>query len=158
MKEYEKLDKEIFGICRKAETKCRVTVSGRYEWSPASGNAIKTLSYWRARKKYQTHTNAVVKKLGEVTGIIYEHHTDAYIQQRIEQCRSELRTIQDNDAQHRRDHLEALASKYARENNISKETAISELISHESVRVTFSLLRDHENSTKRTIEESLDSI
>ena len=48
---YKILDEEIYHICRKAERKCKKTVSGTYTWSPKLVQAIKTLSYWRARKK-----------------------------------------------------------------------------------------------------------
>ncbi len=141
MKTYEILDGEIFHICKKAERGCTKTYSGRYQWSPRLVNAIKTLAYWKARLKYNT-VNKLIQKLGMESGVSYDHQSDNDIRKNILQSRESLREIQSKDIQHRRDHLEAIANTYAVENNVSKANAISELISHESIRSTFSLLKE----------------
>ena len=82
MREYNRLDKEIYNICCNAEKRCRTTVSGTLPWSPKLVNAIKNLLYWRARKKYGPE-NRVVTKLGEETSISYEYHTEDKIQEKI---------------------------------------------------------------------------
>ena len=45
MHQYEALDKEVFGICQKAECKCRPSWAGKYDWSPNLARAIKELQY-----------------------------------------------------------------------------------------------------------------
>ncbi len=141
MKKYEQLDKEIFQICIKAEKKCKAATRGKSAWSPRLAAAIKKISYWRARVKYQSENN-VVKKLGEETGIIYETISLDDAIRNIAKSREELEEIQKSSIKHRKDFLELCAEQYATENNISKANAVRELISHESVRTSFALLKD----------------
>ena len=142
MKTYEKLDKEIFHLCRKAEIRCRATVSGKYQWSPILAKAIKTLAYWRARKRYGVNYNGVVKKLEGELGLHFEFKTESEIQMMIQESKVNLQRIQQNDVKYRQEHLESIARKYSNENNVSQATAVSELLSHESLRTTFSLLKE----------------
>jgi len=141
MKKYEKLDKEIFHICRKAEQLCRPNVSGRHKWSPKLVLAIKTLSYWRARRKYGQN-NAVVQHLGKEAKIEYEYQSNAEIISHIDNSRENLTIIQQESIKHRQQHLQDLADKYAKENNISRSTAVTELMSQESAKSMFALLRE----------------
>ena len=145
---YDKLDKEIFHICRKAEAKCRTMKGGKYEWSPALAKAIKTLTYWRARKKYANH-NRLIENLGNELEIPCEYQNEDKIQQMINISRENLQKIQEQSIEYRRKFLEDRANKYAQENNMSKANAISELISHESVRSTFQFLREKLKKGKR---------
>ena len=147
MKKYEQIDKEIFQICIKAEKKCKAANRGKAAWSPRLAAAIKKISYWRARVKYQSE-NKVVKKLGDETGIIYETISLDEAIRNIAKSREELEDIQKSSIKHRKDFLELCAEQYATENNISKANAVRELISHESVRTTFALLKDKISSTR----------
>ena len=142
MRTYDILDREIFYICLKAEKKCRVKASGKYMWSPALSEAIKTLSYWKARKKYGLQDNGIIKKLSEELGIHIDPKTEDEIQAHINESRDKLNCIQKDNVRYRQQHLEELANRYAKENNLQKATAISELITHESVRLTFGILRE----------------
>ena len=141
MKLYEKLDTEIFHLCRKAERKCQSTRGGRYEWSPTLAKAIKTLTYWKARKKYAVH-NRLIENLGNELEISFDFQTEDEIQHMINISRENLSKVQDKAIEHRKKFFEVKANNYAQENNLSKAKAISELISHESARSTFHLLRD----------------
>ncbi len=67
---YEEIDREVFGICLKAEKKCKAAWAGNYEWSPQLVTAIKRLRYWRHRVKKEEET-AIVKKLGKELNIKY---------------------------------------------------------------------------------------
>ena len=149
MTKYDTLDREIFHICRKAEKECRVTVNGRYQWSPALASAIKTLTYWKARKKYGYNATGIVKKLSQELNIQIDPKTDDEIQRHINESREKLIQIQTDAVRYRQDHLEELANQYAKENNLHKANAISELISHESVRKTFGILREKLKPTNR---------
>ena len=137
---YEKLDTEIYHICKTAEKKCRKTVSGNYDWSPKLASAIKQLAYWRARKRHKNNTS-VIKKLGKETGISYSWQSQEEIDNQINISRELLKNVQESAIIHRKKHLNDLAEKYARENKIAKSKAIQELIAHESIRSTFGLLR-----------------
>ena len=141
MKRYESLDREIYSICRKAEKECRATHSGKADWSPSLDSAIKQLSYWRARLRYKQE-NMVIQKLGIETGIQYERMDDNEIKIRVKQCRENLDKVQKNSVQIRQKHLESRAEQYAKDNNLSHENAVRELLSHESIKTTFLLLRD----------------
>ena len=147
MKIYGKLDNEIFHLYRKAEKRCRKTVSGKYQWSPALAKAIEILAYWKARKRYGSDRNGVIKKLEIDTGLTFEFQTEDEIHMKIQESKQNLKSIQQNDVQHRREYLEDMATKYSNENNVSQATAVSELISHESLRTTFSLLRERMKSS-----------
>ena len=52
-----------------------------------------------------------------------------------------LRNVQKVDKANRIEYLNSLAQKYAQDNNISKEIAIRELMSHEETRKLFRTLR-----------------
>ena len=70
MKHYEALDKEVLGICKKAEHGCRPTWSGNYEWSPKLVQAIKQIRYWRHRLKQNSET-VIIQKMGQELNIPY---------------------------------------------------------------------------------------
>jgi len=141
MKNYEKLDKEIYDICRKVEDRCRAAICGPYQWSPKLSAAIHQLSYWRARLKHPTENN-LIQHLGEKAGEQFEFRSIAEIHDKINQCRAALRDIQQDSVKHRQQHLADVAEVYATENNLSKATAVRELISHESTRRMYAILKE----------------
>ena len=61
MQQYEAIDKEVFGICKKAERKCKPTKAGKYEWSPTLARAIKQLRYWRQQLRCKEETITITK-------------------------------------------------------------------------------------------------
>ena len=142
MNQYEALDKEVLGICKKAEHGCRPTWSGNYDWSPKLVHAIKQIRYWRHRLRQNSET-ALIRNLGEELNIQYTDLTYVDIQQRVNASKKELRDVQQNSRRHRQDHLEELAQKYAAQNNMTQYQAVTELLSHEDVRSTFHTLRTH---------------
>ena len=80
-------------------------------------------------------------QLGKVTGISYQVYSKEEIIKFIKESRDQLKKVQEQAVEHRKQHLHSLADKYAKENNLSQATVIQELISHESVRTTFEILR-----------------
>ena len=141
MRKYNNLDAEIFAICRKAERQCRPTVCGHYQWSPQLTKAIKEMAYWRARAKYKDR-NRLIKKLSDDIGIKYVLMSRAEIQANLYRCRAQLKQVQSQSIKHRQQHLEELAATYASANNISKLTAIKELLVHESTKRMFSIMKE----------------
>ena len=140
-KRYEKLDKEIFDICRTAEDRCRKSVSGNYHWSPALAKAINNLTYWRSRKKFPDENN-LITHLGKKADIQYQILTHDDIQSNINQSMAALKEVQKNSLKHRQQHLEDLADAYASENNLTKANAIKVLLSHESTKRMYSIMRE----------------
>ena len=140
-RKYEILDKEIFDICRKAERNCRPTRSGTKAWSPTLARAIKQVAYWRARKKYPVQ-NALINKLGQEIDVQYEDLSTNNIEHNLQQSRQELHRVQEQSIHYRKEHLHKLAERYATENNLSNQKAVQELLLHESVKATFSVLKE----------------
>ena len=149
MKKYEKIDREVFTICQSAEKSCKPTVSGHYQWSPVLARAIKELAYWRARHKYMQENSTIIK-LGEELGIEYEEKPLEEIHLQLRHSREHLQHIQSDSITFRQQHLESLADLYAANNNISRMNAVKELLSHESQRRMFSMLRQRLNRQSRS--------
>ena len=154
MDQYEKIDREVIGICKKAEAKCKPSWAGTYEWSPALATAIKTLSYWRHRLKTNTES-VVVRKMGKQLQIPYVALSQCTIHQMINKSKNKLREVQENAREYRKSHLEALAVQYANQNNMAPQRAITELIAHEESRGMFCTLRQH---LRPTVYSSLSTL
>ena len=140
MRQYEALDKEVFGICSKAEQKCKPTIAGRYEWSPTLVQAIKQLRYWRQRLRHN-HSTPLIEKLGTELQIKYIKLAREIIQQHVECSKAYLKEVQTEARKYRQDHLEEVAQQYAEQHQMSKQQAIIELISHEETRNLFKNLQ-----------------
>ena len=149
MRQYEAIDKEVLGICQKAERKCRPAWAGKHEWSPSLARAIKELQYWRYRLKEKDET-VVTKNLGKELNIKYTPLSQFVIHMMINKGRATLTEIQNNAKQHRKDHLDLVAQNYAAQNNLSKNQAILELVSHEESRNTFRSLRQRLKPSSRS--------
>jgi len=149
MRKYEAIDKEVLGICRKAERNCKPTWAGRYEWSPKLATAIKNLRYWHYRLKHGSET-ILIKKMGIDLQIKYEILSPAELKNRIERSRAELAEVTTNARKYRQDHLEQVAEQYASQNNLTQQQAVLELLSHEQSKETFNILKRRINPTSRS--------
>ena len=98
------------------------------------------MSPWRHRLKNDTET-PIIQHIGNELGIKYTPLSKFMIHQMINDSKTNLKRIQKNARVLRQEHLEALATEYGLQNNVSKQTAITELISHEETRETFKVLR-----------------
>lgn len=138
--QYEQIDAEVFGICKKAEKICQPSWAGKYEWSPKLSKAIKQINYWQHRLRYEQETN-VIKKLGSDLEIPYVELSECTIHQMLNDSKKALREVQEKSRKYRQDHLETLARQYATQNRVSTQTAILELLAHEDARHTFRSLK-----------------
>ena len=138
---YEQLDTAIHGICTKAEKRCRPTIAGKYEWSPKLAYGIKELMYWRKRLYSNGQTLPIVN-MGKELQIKYDDLSQSEIQKKIKESRNKLNDIQTNEIKIRQEHLQDLATNYAKQNNVSRNNAINELMAHEGVRGTFATLKE----------------
>lgn len=137
---YNKLDREVYGICQKAEKYCRPAWAGKYAWSPALAKAIKTVNYWRYRWKRPDEMIGIQQR-GKELGILYTPLSSVTIHQLLNESKKNLRDIQNNARETRKNHLEELANQYALQNNLSPQRAVMELLSHEETRGMFRMLR-----------------
>ncbi len=149
MQQYDLLDREVFGICQKAEKKCKPAWAGKFEWSPKLAKTINHLRYWRLRVNKDRETTQI-KRLGEVLSIPYTQMSKCVKQQMVNIYRAQLTEVQKNDRQHRKDHLTEVAEKYAEQNQLSTQQAIIELLTHEDARSTFRILRQRLKPSNRS--------
>ncbi len=133
--------------------------AGQYDWSLDLARAIKQLTYWRYRLRYQTHTLGMIK-LEEELDIKYTELSHQTIHQFINDSKVKLKEIQQKAQSSRKAHLEACAQQYANQHNMSVQQAITDLIAHEEVRGTFKLLsrnlRNMERNQLSTLWEATD--
>ncbi len=159
MRQYNKLDAEVFGICTKAEKRCKAAWAGKYEWSPTLVEAITHLRYWRNRLR-QKGEMAIIQKLGQQLNIQYIELSHFVIQQMINISQQRLKDVQKEARLHRQNHLEIIAQKYADQNNLSKNQAILELLSHKETRNTFQTIKQsvkpHNHSQLKALWVSMD--
>ena len=130
MTHYESLDSEVHGICSKAERKCKPKWAGHYEWSPDLAHAITQVSYWRLQLKHKEET-AVIQKMGKELDVPFVSLPKDLLYSNLQSSKARLRKVQENARQYRQDHLKDLAQKYAEQNNVSTQTAITEIMAHE---------------------------
>ncbi len=149
MNAYETLDREVYGICMKAEKKSRAEWAGQFDWSPALVQAIKTLTYWRYRLRNSNRT-ALTRNLETELGIPYVPVSKCTIHQFINDSKLKLKEIQTNSRKYRQDHLVACAQQYANQHSLSVQQAVNELIAHEEARGTFKLLSSSLKRVGRT--------
>ena len=140
MTQYERLEKDIHGIRWKAERHYRTTPTGSYEWSPKLANAIKKINYWRQRL-HQDKETPVIRKLGADINIQYTPLSKQTIHQMINDSKKNLSSIQQDARRIRKDHLIKLADNYSKENNVTQQTAINELLEQEDIRQTFKTVK-----------------
>lgn len=144
MKLYEAIDRDVHRLCTNAEQSIGHKGPVRYVWSPELDDAMKTIRYWSTRKKYLTDmvkTENLVAN-GLVSGFIDDKHKSVDdIVSEIQLAYSVLHKVQAKDGEKRQEFLSRLADKYAQDNNISKEKAIRELMSHEEVKELFRTIR-----------------
>ena len=141
MRRYNQIDKEVLGICQKAEKQCRRDWAGQYEWSPALATAIQRINYWRHRLKHEGETE-VSTKMEKDLNLEYTPMTKQCLYQKLDKSRKELREIRKKARENRQEHLEKLAEQYAMQHNLSHQQAIIEILAHEDSRETYRLLRN----------------
>jgi len=148
MLQYNKLDREIHGICTKAEKECRPDWAGKYEWSPDLAKAIKTINYWRHRLREANETSTIKNK-GQELGILFTPLSKGTIHQLLNDSKKKLREVQQKSRTYRQKHLEELATQYATQNNMTTQRAVLELLAHEESRGMFRQLRQQIKNTDR---------
>ena len=141
MKRYEALDTEIFHICTKAERRCRKTNPTNAQWSPSLVKALNALKYWYMRLKHNKSHPTIVK-LGADAEIQYQEYTKEEILYKIKRSKDKLAETRKNSVQIRKRHLEDMAEKYEKLHNLSKAQAIQEILTHEEIRLMFSIMKE----------------
>ena len=141
MTQYERIDRDVHGICTNAEKRCKPSFAGNHEWSPVLARAIKTLNYWRQRLKHRSETT-LIQHMGAQINMPYTQLSEDTIHQLINDSKQTLKAIQERAREHRKDHLEELATSYANQHSMSTQRAVVELVAHEEARNIFNALRN----------------
>ena len=145
IKTYEQIDRDVYRLYTNAENNIKFFQPRKFVWSPELDEAVKEAQYWEERKKFfsdKEKTKSLVRKgIKQGYCLLSDENTVRWIQEELKIAYTNLRKIQKKDVEKRIEYLHRLADKYALENNISKETAIKELLSHEEVREMFRTVR-----------------
>ena len=142
--EYERLDEDIFRLCKSAEKEIKLFKQQKYAWSPDLDIAYKVSQYWKLREENLGNLSKTLKliKMSKVLGFgdtIKKNKSD------IEKLKKEafqiLKKIRKKSKEKRIEFLHGLAEKYASENNMSKQKAILALLEHEEIREMYRYIR-----------------
>ena len=142
--EYEKLDEDIFRLCRSAENEIKLSRHQKYVWSPVLDSAYKMSNYWKLRIEKMGNGKATNKllKLSKFLGVNdNDSKTVKEIKILHQAALKHLRKIRIQAKEKRIEFLHSLAEKYAQENNMSKHKAIIEILSHEEIREMYQHIR-----------------
>ena len=114
-------------------------------WSPALDKAHEHLQYWKQRRLAfdDAHkTKALLAKSIDLEIEDYGEKSLAAVISHSHKAEQQLFKVQNQDREYRVQYLLNMAEKYAMENDLSKETAIRELLCHEELRDTFRTIRE----------------
>ena len=144
IEKYEALDRDVYRLCTNAEKTIKLFPFTKYVWSPALDDAVGEVQYWKMRKKHLSNKKKTQELVtsGKSKGIDDTEKNKAHnIEDYLTQAYKSLHQVQRNDYVKRQEYLNDLAEKYAQENNLTKEQAIRELMSHEELRDMFRTIR-----------------
>ena len=143
---FDGIDQDVFRICRHAEKSLQKHSCGRYMWSPALDAANAQFTYWKMRREAYGDVSKTGELLLKSDSLDIEDYVDKSMSAIIDhshECERRLRQVQAKDKEYRVQYLLQMADKYSMENDISRETAIRELLCHEEVRDTFRTIRHY---------------
>ena len=138
--QYEALDRDIYRSCLNAEKESKKLNNGRYWWSPKLDQAGIILQYWQRRKKHFRNAQETELLVSEHQPMGTQDSTSLTweeLEDQIHESGKTLCTIQKQDKEYRVQYLLEIAGKYASDHDISRETAIRDLLYHEELRDTF---------------------
>ena len=136
--EYEKIDKDVFRLCRSAEKKCIHLRQHRFAWSPSLDVAMKQERLWRKVVKLGWGSGKkIIEELRIELGVERDGDTNEEHKIKWEEAKKNLKDTRDNAKDKRVDFLKKLAAQYAAANNLTQEKAVKELLAHEQIRDIF---------------------
>ena len=144
MDRYEAIDRDVHRLCTNAEKTLKVYTNAKFLWSPALDEAVKEVQHWKMRKKHVKNNNKTMELVArsKSKGLSDNRNmTKKEIDESLSDVYKTLRKIQKKDCEKRQEFLNELAEKYARDNKLSQEQAIRELLSHEELREMFRTIR-----------------
>ena len=137
---YEGIDEDMYRLCINSEKNIRKGKIGNFMWSPQLDQAHNITQYWKLRKEVygnEYQTGVVILKAMKLDIQDSMYMTQHDVDNNLEQAYTKLNQIQKQDKEHRVQYLIDLADHYAATNNISRSTAIRELLVHEELRDTY---------------------
>ena len=141
---YNAIDRDIYRLCKNAESSIRGKRHTKYVWSPALDAAVNLVRYWLQRQacfSNNIRSEHLITK-GVANGICDDVTLDfEEITAEIAQAYSMLDEVQNKDKEKRTKFLHLLAEKYAQDNKLDLETAVRELMDHEETRELYRTIR-----------------
>ena len=137
---YEGIDEDMYRLCINSEKNIRKGKIGNFMWSPQLDQAHNITQYWKLRKEVygnEYQTGVVILKAMKLDIQDSMYMTQHDVDNNLEQAYTKLNQIQKQDKEYRVQYLIDLADHYAATNNISRSTAIRELLVHEELRDTY---------------------
>ena len=139
-KMYEKIDRDVFRLCKNAEKKCR-----RLQPAPMiySDTVVEirskqyVLEMARRYAKSGKRLSTKQKDMAKQKGIMVDLDNKDDIREALGKIYERIEVIKENEIDHRAQFLQDLAGKYARTNNMDEAKAVEELMKHEKCRNTY---------------------
>ena len=139
---YNKIDRDVFRLCKSAENKSVHVSSRRYAWSPKLDQAIKLERLWEKIVKIGWDmTNSTILILSKEMGVEKDTKDKTEHKKILKQIKLDVHEVKNNSKQIRVQFLKDLASKYALDNNVPYEKAVRELLVHEELREIFTEIK-----------------
>ena len=142
IKEYEKVDRDVYRLAKHAENKYYPISHRKYAWSPVLDKAIKKVRLWTKIKKIGWYKDDAGRdRLMEELNVKQTLMTLEKIDEKLKKVEEELCEIKSRSVEFRVTFLKDLANRYAIENKVTEEVAIRELMAHEELRDLFKDIR-----------------
>ena len=134
---YEAIDRDVFRLCINAEKTLKLFKYTKYLWSPALDTAGIEVKHWKCRRQYLQDASKTAELVNRSNELGIDDKVDSTlgeINTALANAYKSLHKIQKKDCEKRQEFLSDLAEKYAKDNKMTKEQAIRELINHEELR------------------------
>ena len=151
--EYEKIYRDVHRLCRNAERTSKKSRSGNVAWSPKVTEVVYICRYWQmrmARFKIGDLTGHCLKGVKESLGIEDVASTEKEIEYQIKEAKKAKKEVFEKAEDYRVAFLQEKAVEYAKENKLTQEKAITEILLNEEEREVFQLLRQGINAKEKS--------
>ena len=155
---YDKIDSDVFRLCRHAESKCRKLPSNSVCFSPVvttMRNQQYILEAIKRRLKKGKEIDPHYTATARTADLNIDIGDINVVEDKLKGIYDFFSKESDTSGQHRHNFLQARAEKYAQENKMSSAKAVEEILKHERIRTTFrymaTQLRPNQRSQLRRI-------
>ena len=140
---YNKIDSDMFRLCKNAENKCKKLSNKNTPWSLKNMETIHKMYFLqkiaRRNSNNQSATEADKKEALEM-GLTINIENKIEVDETLKQIKKETKLSESKAKEYRIEFLQSQAKKYAADNHLPEAKAIEELICHEEIRDTYSTI------------------